>query len=485
MHAMIRSIKEQPLLCLGFTLNWIWVVITLQGPHRFPFSEFADVALPSWSLPLLVGAVTYLVLSRSRTSRESRSSWRRYCLRITLLMFAGLVLSTAWVAFDLHPITGVVVYVLGSILMGVGAAAIMVEFCRIYERLGPITVLFHGTVAMLAATVYQLALLASGMPQLNFIINPWFPLIIYVSLIKAPFPGSRKMAADPTGEPWRMPAKLIITTFIQGLAFGFGLGILPWWGDVFGMQHVAAMLSAGVAAGLLFVVALTFKADFTYLIYLVGFPLTAFGFLLMARSDDLMALGNAIQASGSCYQYIVITCLFVYLARLYQISSVRLVGPGMACLYLGQAIGGYVGSVAVLSASASGTGLASIASVMCFFLLISALYASNHGRGEHAWQSVRPGDLNDTVDRVSEGVRLLAVDVEFTPREIDILTRAARGRNKKHISGDLGVSEETVKTHLRSIYQKLGVHSHQELIDVVNRRAEDGSGVRVAPPEQG
>ena len=37
------------------------------------------------------------------------------------------------------------------------------------------------------------------------------------------------------------------------------------------------------------------------------------------------------------------------------------------------------------------------------------------------------------------------------------------------ISEKLFVSENTVKSHVKSIYQKLGIHVRSELIDLVNR----------------
>ena len=43
----------------------------------------------------------------------------------------------------------------------------------------------------------------------------------------------------------------------------------------------------------------------------------------------------------------------------------------------------------------------------------------------------------------------------------------ARGRNREYIEEHLGVSRNTVKAHVKHIYAKLGIHSHQELLDLV------------------
>lgn len=63
---------------------------------------------------------------------------------------------------------------------------------------------------------------------------------------------------------------------------------------------------------------------------------------------------------------------------------------------------------------------------------------------------------------------------DLTPREGEILFYLAKGRNAKYIADQLYVAERTVKTHTYHIYQKMGIHSQQELIDIVEN--EEGAG---------
>lgn len=49
--------------------------------------------------------------------------------------------------------------------------------------------------------------------------------------------------------------------------------------------------------------------------------------------------------------------------------------------------------------------------------------------------------------------------IELTEREIEVLRAAARGERSKEIAVRLDISERTVKAHLASIYNKLGVDS--------------------------
>lgn len=45
----------------------------------------------------------------------------------------------------------------------------------------------------------------------------------------------------------------------------------------------------------------------------------------------------------------------------------------------------------------------------------------------------------------------------------------AKGRNASYIEESLFISYHTTKAHIYRIYQKLGIHSQQELIDAVEQ----------------
>ena len=62
----------------------------------------------------------------------------------------------------------------------------------------------------------------------------------------------------------------------------------------------------------------------------------------------------------------------------------------------------------------------------------------------------------------------------LTPRESEILVHLGQGRTARAISEKLVVSENTVKYHIKSIYQKLDVHSRDEVIDLIERSGEEG-----------
>ena len=53
---------------------------------------------------------------------------------------------------------------------------------------------------------------------------------------------------------------------------------------------------------------------------------------------------------------------------------------------------------------------------------------------------------------------------ELTAREWEILTHLSKGLRYKEIAEQLFISVETVRTHLRKIYEKLQVHSATEAV---------------------
>lgn len=55
----------------------------------------------------------------------------------------------------------------------------------------------------------------------------------------------------------------------------------------------------------------------------------------------------------------------------------------------------------------------------------------------------------------------------LSEREAEVFRLLARGRNAEYIGTLLYVSENTIRSHIQRIYRKIGVHSQQDLLDVV------------------
>ena len=60
----------------------------------------------------------------------------------------------------------------------------------------------------------------------------------------------------------------------------------------------------------------------------------------------------------------------------------------------------------------------------------------------------------------------------LSEREGEVLRLTCKGHTKKRIADTLGLSEDTIRYHSRNLYSKLGVHSRQELLDLVEKASE-------------
>lgn len=79
----------------------------------------------------------------------------------------------------------------------------------------------------------------------------------------------------------------------------------------------------------------------------------------------------------------------------------------------------------------------------------------------------------DTQELFALKTKSIAKKHKLSPRETEILSFLARGRNVAYIQERLVVSPHTVRTHMHNIYKKLDVHSQQELIDAVEEYEPD------------
>ena len=71
--------------------------------------------------------------------------------------------------------------------------------------------------------------------------------------------------------------------------------------------------------------------------------------------------------------------------------------------------------------------------------------------------------LRDDVRSAQESTSLLDT---LSPRELDVLTSMAKGKRARQIAAELMISADTVRTHTRSIFGKLEVHSRIEAVSV-------------------
>jgi two-component system NarL family response regulator len=112
---------------------------------------------------------------------------------------------------------------------------------------------------------------------------------------------------------------------------------------------------------------------------------------------------------------------------------------------------------------------------------VDAQRALDAGAQGYLFKSMRQHDLFDTIRAVHSGTACVPPDIAariaayqgyevLTLRELDVLQLVADGGHNAEIATQLGIKEETVKAHIRTILGKLGAHSRAHAVTIAIRR---------------
>lgn len=458
-----KSVFEHPFLSIGFGLYWMQTILLFQSPYSFlGSSPFAELGLPKGTLLVAASVVTYVIwaLFFRKANTISMSKVFPFMLAAGLIVGASLYISYSFASsFELKA----ALYGGGSILIGCGTANICLETGRIFGYLGPQQVLYHGVFSLLFGSLgaFLLSLLPEAVGVVVLIIMP-APMVFFLwrsfkGVPRKPLYGQgMKAEIQP-------PKRFLITSAFQGLALGVMNGLLI---STFSNSAATVTLGYIAAVALLFFCAISMKNNFNFLIYRIGFPLMAAGLFIYGMFPEQSLVGVVLLDTGYCFQYLMSCSLCAYLAKGLGQPPVWIIGTSTACLLGGQLIG----SVIELFASSASM----LAIIIAFILLLAALFMTSNQNLRTGWGAIRPGSSQSADDQgVFEdlAIKLLASEQGLSKRETEVFTLMVKGYNRKAISKELFLAEETIKTHTGRIYQKMLVHSRQELADMTKERA--------------
>jgi len=160
----------------------------------------------------------------------------------------------------------------------------------------------------------------------------------------------------------------------------------------------------------------------------------------------------------------------VSVASYARIVSIKLIAFGRAALNVGGVLGIIIGlSLSGLWTSEDSEAYLAIVSAAAVLLIaIAGIWLlreqsiSNFlwGRGSSDGATFPSEDEDD----ISFNCSYIAAQHSLTKRETEVLNLLLMGRSTTYIAETLYISADTVKSHVRHIYQKLGVHNRQELL---------------------
>ena len=219
------------------------------------------------------------------------------------------------------------------------------------------------------------------------------------------------------------------------------------------------------------------------------------GFYVVATAGSSNAIvGVTLLSAGSVLIDIITWLLLVAIARRNCYGAVATFAWGHSVMSLGSIVGA---QLALYSNNVAADGDASFVALSGAFIIGFAAYALF---------VLRKVSFNEIINNLTEAVvenpaakldvaapgeedagndeRLtflgrcdsIAEQYGLTKREREVMEMLARGRNRAYIEEKLVISRNTVNAHVKHVYAKLGIHSHQDLLDMVDQTCGGAAG---------
>lgn len=209
------------------------------------------------------------------------------------------------------------------------------------------------------------------------------------------------------------------------------------------------------------------KTNRTYILYvaiaMIGFSFIAF--LLLGRSWADYLVVNTLMM-GACGVYDLFWWSILGEMLEFHKNPAKIMGMGLSANVLGVLLGGFIGSTIIKTSGQNHNPTLIALSVVCLTLvllpplhkrlttlLINHIYLTTI-------TDIPPQEQSTLIYK-------FPITEKLTERECEITALLVKGKTYRMIAGELHVSENTVKTHVKNIYSKAGVQSRTELMNLL------------------
>lgn len=460
------SLPRARYLGLGFLRAWI-LACYADTTTRASGVGFVLNTDSEFAVSILVG-VAALIACGLYCYRRPDAGLRPLLVPMLAACVLGLVL---WSAPHGGPVS-----LVGAVLLGVSASVLFLLWADVLSRLdsGQVEVVVPGaSLVMLACTV---AVTAAPAVVADLLIVA-FPLVSFMMLDLSYRDVERHAAAvaDVPSVPVP-PVRDFVPMFLKTALALFVLVMACYWARtaaapdsgeraLLDIMNVCGSF-AGIALSLVFIL-------FSNRIDLSSFSRWALPLCVVAvallywQSTVAAVIGRALAEA-------VVTAVriatYLYFIRLVQ----RYVGLGMlgaAVAFSATQLGAFTGShLAQVLAPGIAEGRLDMADPVLALICASVvavmpLLGVRDGVQAPAAHDQRGGSPEEP--GLEAHCRDFAARFGLTDREVDVLELLTAGRSQPYIREVLTLSKSTVSTHVMHIYRKCGVHSKQELLDLL------------------
>lgn len=205
-------------------------------------------------------------------------------------------------------------------------------------------------------------------------------------------------------------------------------------------------------------------------------PITAIGFVLYLVSPSAFGeMALMISSVGRKFFDILTWILIAKTVQVFGFSPLRYFGFLTAAKNFGYALGLALATLALGALDAQIIQVATFVPILLLALIVCFFWLFPERTIDNLFNAL-PSDQNALRESSLErSARAVAALHKLTPRETEVFLLMAKGRNLSVIMAKLHISKGTAHTHMTHVYQKLGVHGQQELIEMVEDFEASGS----------
>ena len=459
-----RAVDRVKVRYMGLGLLLAWVYCTWFSDAVFSGANSGDAGSTLRS-SLLFSAVALLALAFRPNKRTP--------LGMRWTIAASVCVAATTFAFLLSP-SGAMLYVLAS-AGGFASSILWVQWGELYCRVDED--LMESSVAASLGVFIVAALLVFFLPSaVAGILDCLFPLASGVLLMlcenrqpkEYTFPLLKERARGSSAAM----VGLALCSMACSIATGFttvSIAALSSWFDG-EMLVVAYVCGASVAIVMLTItLAHASRIDFSSM-YEWAVPLIVFSLSLQVLGGfQANTLSIVLACSAAFYAEVLFFAIFSKITRRGLFVPSETFGIFRALVQLGFLLGGWLGSRSALQETA---GTSACLALICVVVSMIPLYLHLQKRFECPALSEKGNPESATMSpfaREDQVFASIVQDFRLSPRESEVLSYLGKGRSVPYIREALVISKSTIETHIKHIYSKTGVHSKQELLDLVER----------------
>lgn len=212
------------------------------------------------------------------------------------------------------------------------------------------------------------------------------------------------------------------------------------------------------------------------ILYLIATLFVISGFLcVLVPQVSSTAVPNTLLAAGSECFYLLAYYTLAAIGRRNTLSALPIFAWGQFAMGAGTLVGTSLGHLTNGLLGSNAVWVPAVISIVVMAFVTFNFVALHSFSFEQTIQGVETvPQLEPTTtstpeqsDFLEQQCKKISEAFGLTERETEVFSYLAKGRNVPFIEEELVISRNTIKTHIKHIYQKINLHSQQELIDMV------------------